>query len=68
MPGLRGFSATSIKRMRIFYEEWVELDDYKSSIQMDEFKDTEYLQNIKSPVQTDEILIMILLCPFGVYM
>ena len=27
MPGLRGFSATSIKRMRIFYEEWAELDD-----------------------------------------
>ncbi|MFC2273060.1 MAG: hypothetical protein ACFNLX_01075 [Capnocytophaga granulosa] len=22
LPGLRGFSATNLKRMRVFYEEW----------------------------------------------
>jgi hypothetical protein len=25
LPGLRGFSATSIKKMRYFYEEWADL-------------------------------------------
>ena len=24
LPGLRGFSATNLKNMRIFYEEWME--------------------------------------------
>ena len=38
MPGLRGYSATNLKMMRIFYEEWMELDDYKSSIQMDKIQ------------------------------
>ncbi|MBQ9435158.1 MAG: DUF1016 family protein [Bacteroidales bacterium] len=57
MPGLRGFSETSIKRMRIFYEEWAELDDFKSSIWMDDLKMAENMDDIKSPVQTDEISI-----------
>ena len=26
LPGLRGFSEVNLKRMRIFYEEWSELD------------------------------------------
>ena len=26
LPGLRGFSASSIKNMRLFYEEWIILD------------------------------------------
>lgn len=26
LPGLRGYSADSLKLMRIFYEEWKELD------------------------------------------
>ena len=36
MPGLRGYSASSLKRMRTFYEEWRELDSFKSPIQMGE--------------------------------
>ena len=43
MPGLRGYSETTLKRMRIFYEAWVELDSTlgtnNSSIQMDELKE-----------------------------
>lgn len=33
MPGLRGYSETSLKRMRTFYEEWRELDSFKLPIQ-----------------------------------
>lgn len=57
MPGLRGFSVTSIKRMRIFYEEWAELDDYKSSIQMDNLQNTENQPNIISSIRMDELKI-----------
>ena len=43
MPGLRGYSETTLKRMRIFYEAWVELDSTlgtdNSSFQMDELKE-----------------------------
>ena len=43
MPGLRGYSETALKRMRIFYEAWVELASTlgtdNSSIQMDELKE-----------------------------
>jgi predicted nuclease of restriction endonuclease-like (RecB) superfamily len=47
MPGLRGYSETSLKRMRSFYEEWAELDPVlNSSIKTDEL----------SPVKTDEII------------
>ena len=35
MPGLQGFSATSIKRMRLFYEAWNKLYD-KSSNALDD--------------------------------
>lgn len=53
MPGLRGFSEANIKRMRIFYEEWSELDakaaDYKSSIQ------TDVLPISNSPIQTGDL-------------
>ena len=31
LPGLRGFSATSLKKMRLFYEHWAFLDA-KSSV------------------------------------
>lgn len=31
LPGLRGFSATSLKKMRLFYENWNFLEDQKSS-------------------------------------
>ena len=63
MPGLRGYSETSLKRMRIFYEAWMELDVYNSSIQTDElqnsnsFAQTNDLSDAISSIQTDEIQI-----------
>ena len=62
MPGLRGFSEVNIKRMRLFYEAWRELDaeivDYNSSIQTDDLKigtqSTDLQQDINSSIQTDE--------------
>ena len=35
LPGLRGFSATSLKKMRIFYDNWKSMD-YISSVATDE--------------------------------
>ena len=35
LPGLRGFSATNLKRMRVFYEEWASdslSDNYNSTV------------------------------------
>ena len=51
LPGLKGFSATNLKNMRIFYEEWRMLENYNSSGQTDEFTEI----NTKSSVWTDEM-------------
>ena len=40
LPGLRGFSATSLKKMRLFYENWNFLEDSNSSVMTDELPDT----------------------------
>ena len=37
MPGLRGFSETNLKNMRLFYEQWDFLDS-NSSVATDEFR------------------------------
>ena len=37
LPGLKGFSATNLRNMRIFYEEWNMLDNINLSVQTDEF-------------------------------
>lgn len=37
LPGLRGFSATQMKEMRLFYEGWNELDR-NSSVTTDELR------------------------------
>lgn len=37
LPGLRGYSATSLKKMRLFYENWIMLDA-NSSVATDELK------------------------------
>lgn len=63
MPGLRGYSETSLKRMRIFYEAWMELDVYNSFIQTNDlqnsnsFAQTNDLSDAISSIQTDEIQI-----------
>ncbi len=51
LPGLKGFSATNLKYMRIFYEEWKTLDNCNSSVQTAEFTEI----NDNSSVRTDEM-------------
>ena len=63
LPGLRGFSASNIKRMRTFYEEWQELDaeivEYNSPIQTGELESglqmADLQQDTNSPIQTGEL-------------
>ena len=50
LPGLRGFSATSMRNMRTFYEEWKQLEN-NSSVATDEIQ----VLPSKSSVATDEI-------------
>ena len=52
LPGLRGFSAPSLRKMRIFYEEWMMLER-NPFVPTNEF--TEF--NTVSAVATAEILI-----------
>lgn len=56
LPGLRGFSATNLKKMRIFYDNWKSID-YNSSVATDEFNDAKNgNQDVdsNSSVATDE--------------
>ena len=39
LPGLRGFSSTQLREMRLFYEEWIFLDS-NSSVTNDDLQDT----------------------------
>lgn len=54
LPGLRGFSETNLKMMRIFYEEW-EMLDINSSDVTDKLQLTENKTNTKSSVATDDL-------------
>lgn len=65
LPGLRGFSETSIKKMRQFYEQWdpvisnstataAELQRIKSTITVDEIETT-LLLSPKSPITIDDL-------------
>ena len=49
LPGLRGFSATSMRNMRTFYEEWRQLES-NSSVVTDEIQ----MLSSKSSVATDD--------------
>lgn len=49
LPGLRGFSATSMRNMRTFYEEWRQLE-YNSSVATDEMQ----MHSSNSSVVTDK--------------
>ena len=59
LPGLRGFSATQMREMRLFYESWIMLDA-DSSVATDELiKSASLLAELKpgnSSVATDELL------------
>lgn len=60
MPGLKGFSETNIKNMRLFYEEWEPVissstsEATKSSVATDEIE-TSILLPVKSSVITDDL-------------
>lgn len=57
LPGLKGFSQTNLKYMRIFYEEWspiIESRCPKSSATADEI-DTDSLLPIKSSAMADDL-------------
>lgn len=58
LPGLRGYSATSLKKMRLFYENWILLDA-NSSVATDELKSTFTIAEIasgNSSVITDDLV------------
>ena len=63
MPGLRGFSASNLKRMRTFYEEWNDLDaelqEPNSHVQTDDLENplqnVDYERGANSPVQMGEL-------------
>lgn len=59
LPGLRGYSATQMKEMRLFYESWTMLDA-NSSVATDELKSTITIAEIaplNSSVTTDELQV-----------
>lgn len=49
LPGLRGFSVSSLKNMRLFYEEWSILDTH-SPIAIGEIQEHDNQQFINSPI------------------
>lgn len=60
LPGLRGFSATSLKKMRLFYENWNFLEDSNSSVMTDELPDTRTISSDAS----DELTAIIPIADF----
>ena len=59
LPGLRGFSATSLKKMRLFYENWNFLEDSNSSVMTDELP-----EKLNSPDASDELTAIIPISDF----
>ncbi len=63
MPGLRGFSATQLKEMRLFYEGWIMLDN--SSVTTDKLTElpnssvaTDELQTIDESVKLNSLMVI----------
>lgn len=60
LPGLRGFSASNLKNMRLFYEEWMNLDAHaitrniNSPIVIGELQNDNNQLITESPIATDE--------------
>ena len=54
LPGLRGFSVSSLKNMRLFYEEWSFLDTH-SPIAIGEIQEPGNQQFINSPIVIGEL-------------
>ena len=60
LPGLRGFSATSLKKKRLFYENWSFLEDQKSSDITGELT----ISNANSSDASDELTAIIPISDF----
>lgn len=60
LPGLRGFSATSLKNMRLFYENWSFLENSNSSVMIDELPSS----NTNSSDASDEFKAIIPIADF----
>ena len=60
LPGLRGFSASSLKNMRLFYENWSFLENQKSSDITGELP----ILNVNSSDASDEFKSIILISDF----
>ncbi len=58
LPGLRGYSEANLKNMRLFYEQWIQLDS-NSSVATDELlraaNQTDMLHAHKSSAITDDL-------------
>ncbi|MBQ7533426.1 MAG: DUF1016 family protein [Bacteroidales bacterium] len=54
LPGLKGYSATNLKKMRLFYEQWIMLDP-KSSVATDELQIRKYDIDIYHTIQITNI-------------
>lgn len=54
LPGLKGFSATNLKNMRVFYDEWIILDQ-NSSVATNKTQSIDYEKFIISSDASDEI-------------
>ena len=57
LPGLRGYSATNLKKMRLFYENWIMLDA-NSSVATDELESAianVEMETVNPSVATDEL-------------
>ena len=59
LPGLRGFSATSLKKMRLFYENWSFLEDSNSFVITDELP-----EKLNSSDASDELTAIIPISDF----
>lgn len=57
LPGLKGYSATNLKKMRLFYEHWIMLDS-KSSVTTDDLQCVVNQNVINLSVATDELSIV----------
>ena len=57
LPGLKGYSATNLKKMRLFYEHWIMLDS-KSSVTTDDLQCVVNQNVINSSVATDELSVV----------
>ena len=58
LPGLKGFSETNLKNMRIFYEEWRMLENGNSSAQTDEFTKINTTPSVRTSEMRPKALIL----------